>query len=170
MTTPNPTQTTLTDHQPGADSATVDGVALEVETTTPAVVEDPDGHNPFAAVDDGTLTLPDHDDWECSGTVHQPETDDHSITWAGDHPVPGYEWSEKALVVVETTTSSDTYTLALYPFDADESFPGVIQPRLIVDDYERLRPALANVASALSVLADREPGEPVAIDGINAPD
>ena len=159
----SPYQSTLAE---AAGQRAGDSADLDVSTETPAVVEDP-ATDPFESVENGKLALPNHETWSCSGIVHQPDANAHSVSWKGSHAVPGYEWSENALVVVETGDNpGGPYQLALFPFDGDGDARGFPQPRLVVNEYDRLRDALVNVEQALSVLADRDPGEPVAIAGI----
>lgn len=138
---------------------------MSIQTT---LTEIEDEQHPFSRVDNGIIEPPTHPDWEYGGVTNQ--SDDQSMTYAADLPTPGYECSEKTLLVVEYTTFCPDYpfdagfTVGLYPFDGNGEFEGMIQPRLTVGVYQRLREALRNVEQTLEKLAALEPGEGIIIN------
>lgn len=136
-----------------------DGITVEIET--PAVDEEPPEDDPFALVESGTLDLPEVDGWECSGPVHQSETDDHSIAWSGEFTMPGFPDSKRGIVAVVSDAGSDGYGVTFTAFEEGEEH-ATPHP---VASYDRLLTALKNVEQALEKIPGMESGDVLVVQG-----
>jgi len=138
-------------------------------STQTSLTHDHTSENPFKKVQRGVLSAPTHDEWEYNGVAHTEN--DSSMEWQAPIHTPGFEWSDKTLLVVEHTEfcpdkSFDAgFAVGLYPFAEDGTFEGVIQPRLTIGTYHRLRDALETVQRALTKVAGLEPGDGLIING-----